>query len=86
MMTVDEYQRWKDDPLTVKFHQYLRDYRQDLMERWATGAIRAPEDLMAMARCQCCLDIVELDDDSISEFYRKTTKGSDDVPGNQEAG
>ena len=85
MMTADEYQRWKDDPLTVKFHQYLTDYRQDLMERWARGAIQSPDDLMAVARCQCCLEIVELDDDSISEFYRKTTKGSDDDNEGKEA-
>ena len=86
MMTPEQYDQWKNDPLTQLFHQYLRDYRQDLMERWARGAIQSPEDLMAMARCQCCLEIVELDDDSIASFYRQTTKGSDDVPGNQEAG
>lgn len=86
MMSVDEFQRWKDDPLTIKFRQYLTDYRLDLMERWAQGALRAPEDMMAMARCQCCDDIVKLGDDTISEFYRQSTKGSDDVPGNQEAG
>lgn len=73
-MNADEYQRWKDDPLTVKFHQYLRDYRQSLMDRWAEGALKEPESTMAMARCQCCHDIVSLDDDSIGEFYRQLPK------------
>jgi hypothetical protein len=86
MMNVDEYQRWKDDPLTVKFHQYLRDYRTSLMERWAVGSVRDEENLMAVARCQMAEEIVTFDDDTISKFYRQTTKGSDDVREDQATG
>lgn len=87
MMTVDEYQRWKDDPLTVKFHQFLRDYRLSLMERWAVGALK-DEELLAMGRCQLAQDLVELSDDFVSEFYRQTkeAKGSDDVREDQATG
>lgn len=85
-MNADEYQRWKDDPLTVKFHQYLRDYRASLMERWAAGGLKDEENLMAVARCQMAEEIVTFDDDTISQFYRQTTKGSDDVREDQATG
>lgn len=83
-MNVDEYQRWKNDPLTVKFHQYLTDYRQDLMERWAAGSLREPDSTMAIARCQMAEELVALSDEFISEFYRQT-KGSEHVGEDQDA-
>jgi len=72
-MTKEEYQQWKDHPLTKQFHQYLRDYRQTLMEKWAQGGYHpsSPDGLMAVARCQMADEIATLDDDSIDEFYRK---------------
>lgn len=85
MMNREQYEQWRNDPLTVLFHQYLRDYRQSLMERWAAGALKEPESTMAMAMCQMALDIVTLDDDSISQFYRQT-KGSEHVPEDQATG
>lgn len=84
-MNAEQYDKWKNDPLTVLFHKYLTDYRQDLMERWANGALQEPESTMAMARCQMAHDIVTLDDDSISQFYRQT-KGSEHVPEDQATG
>lgn len=85
-MNVEQFQQWKDDPLTLLFMQYLRDYRQDLMERWAQGSIVEPsEQLMAIARCQVAEEITTLDDNSVSEFYRKQ-KGIDHVPADQETG
>lgn len=71
-MSKEDYQQWKDHPLTQQFHQYLRDYRQTLMEKWAQGALSpdSPELLMAVARCQMADEIATLDDDSIAEFYR----------------
>jgi hypothetical protein len=88
MMNVDEYQRWRDDPLTVKYHQFLRDYRLSLMEKWAVGALK-DEELLAMGRCQMAADLTELDDDFIASFYRqspKEEKGSDDVREDQATG
>jgi hypothetical protein len=85
-MTSDQYQSWKDHPLTQLFHQYLTDYRHDLMERWAQGSIRAPEDLMAVARCQMAQELTSLDDNTISDFYRQQTKGSDDVREDKDPG
>lgn len=84
-MTVDEYQRWKDDPLTVLFHQFLRDYRLDLMEKWATGALQDKEELLAMGRCQLADDLAGLGDDYISDFYRQR-KGSEHVGEDQATG
>jgi hypothetical protein len=49
------------------------------MNRWAQGAMSAPqEQSMAVARCQMADEITTLDDDSISEFYRNN-KGEANV-------
>jgi len=77
MMDKEQYQQWAADPLTKKFHQYLKDYRQELMDRWAKGEI-TQDQTMAVARCQMADEIVTLNDDSISEFYRNN-KGESDV-------
>jgi hypothetical protein len=58
----------------VKFHQFLRDYRLSLMEQWAAGALRDKEEMLAMGRCHLALDLVELSDEFISEFYRQPPK------------
>lgn len=70
-MLKEEYQLWKDHPQTKQFHQYLLDYRKQVMEKWANGALIGDEALMGIARVQMAEEIVNLDDDSISEFYRK---------------
>jgi hypothetical protein len=86
-MNVEQFQQWRHDPLTVLFHKYLTDYRQSLMERWAAGKLQEPESTMAMGQCQMLLELTSLDDDTIGNFYRQQPKeGSDDAPGNQEAG
>ena len=70
-MTKEEYQQWAEHPQTKQFHQYLTDYRAQLMARWAQGALTGDDSLMAIARAQMADEIVNLDDDSIDEFYRK---------------
>jgi hypothetical protein len=79
-MNAELYAEWKADPRTLLYMQFLRDYRQSLMEKWANGALQDKEALLAMGRCQLADDLAGLDDDFISEFYRQTKKGSDDVP------
>ena len=76
-MSKEDYQQWKDHPLTQQFHQYLRDYRQTLMDKWAQGALNpsSPEAQMAVARCQMADEIATLEDDSIAEFYRTNQVG-----------
>lgn len=69
-MNKEEYQLWAEHPQTKQFHQYLKDYREQLMERWANGALVGNDSLMAIARAQMADEIVNLDDDSISLFYR----------------
>jgi hypothetical protein len=72
-MSKEEYQQWVDHPGTKQFHQYLKDYRLALMEKWAQGSLPpdSPESLMAVARCQMADEIATLDDDSVDDFYRK---------------
>lgn len=84
MMTRDEYEVWKHHPLTEKFHQFLRDYRVDLMSRWAEGEFSTPDlqasaikSVEAMAKCQCYRDLAELETDFISQWY--SGKGVVDV-------
>jgi len=85
-MNAEQYAEWRDDPRTLLYMQFLRDYRQSLMEKWAIGGLQDKEELLAMGRCQLADDLAKLDDDYISEFYRQTTKGSDDVREDQAAG
>lgn len=69
-MTPEQYESWKEHPQTKQFHQYLMDYRSDLMERWAQGKLHGEDNLMAIARAQQADEIVNLDNDAISVFYR----------------
>lgn len=85
-MTKEEYEEWRHNPLTIKFHQFLRDKRLELLEGWAEGVYDLPsteqsirENSAAMARAQCLLELAELPDDYVSGFYRQSTKGSTDV-------
>lgn len=82
----EAYLEWKHLPETKLFHQFLKDKRQALMEEWAEGQFQqqtmeqsAVLNSAAMAQAQCLLDLVELADDYISDFYRQKTKGSEDV-------
>ena len=73
-MTKEEYEQWLHNPLTKMFHQYLIDYRQVLMERWANGQI--PEDgtngnAYMIGQAQCLHDLVGLEPEEISAFYKE---------------
>jgi len=83
-MNAEQYAEWRDDPRTVLYMRFLRDYRQSLMEKWAVGGLQDKEELLAMGRCQLADDLTKLDDDFIQTFYRQTTKGSDDGREDQE--
>ena len=75
MMTTDEYQQWSSDPLTVKFHQFLADYRLSLSERWAQGEFPGEvQNAQQIGRAMMLADLRNLADDAISEFYRQPTK------------
>jgi len=74
MLDKERYQQWVLDSRTQDFFQYLRDYRLEMMERWAQGGLIGNDNLLAIARAQMADEIVNLDDDSISEFYRKQKK------------
>jgi len=78
-MDSKDYDVWKNHPQTVQFFQYLKDYRLDMMERWAQGGLVGEDSLMAIARAQMADEIVNLDDDAISEFYRNRNGEVKDV-------
>lgn len=40
----EEFQRWRDNPLTVEFLGLLKLRRQHLMEAWARGQSLTPEE------------------------------------------
>ena len=92
-MTKEEWLEWKHHPLTVKYHRYLLDYRQKLMENWAAGSYSQGTmeqmsllNLQAMSKALLLQDLAELDDDFVSEFYRQERKGSDDAGEDQGQG
>lgn len=78
-MSKEEYQEWAAHPLTQQFHQFLKDYRQYLMERWAKGQTQ-DQQAQEMAKCQLADTLLNMDDDAIYEFYRENHKeGAPDV-------
>lgn len=77
-MNKEDYLLWAEHPQTKQFHQYLKDYRANLMERWAQGALSGDDSLMAIARAQMADEIVNLDGDAISEFYRENKGDSNE--------
>lgn len=84
-MNAEEYAEWRDDRRTVLYLQFLRDYRQSLMEQWAAGGLQDKEGLLALGRCQLADDLAGLDADYIQEFYRQR-KGSEHVGEDQATG
>ena len=86
MMTKEDYESWKHNPLTEEFHQFLRDRRDSIMEQWAKGSFCLMDPMAAAltnqdasTRCQVLNELVELESDFISQFY---SKGGSDVSGN----
>ena len=70
-----EYSEWIDHPVTKKFHKYLEDYRQNLMERWAEGRLQDELNLLSIARCQMADEIISLNASDIAEFYKSIKQG-----------
>lgn len=70
-MDKDKFDMWINNPQTQEFFQYLRDYRQAVMERWASGRLQGDENFLAMARAQQADEIVNLNAEAINEFYQR---------------
>lgn len=75
-MSKEEYQQWKDHPLTQQFHQFLADYRKKWMEQWASGDLTGLEATQMSERCQMAAELISLPDDWIDEFYRDNKQGA----------
>jgi hypothetical protein len=78
-MDKEEYLEWANHPLTKKFHQFLKDYRQYLMEGWAEGSynhqsmeVVAMRNSEAVGKALMLETLVKLDDRAISEFYKES--------------
>lgn len=76
-MNKDDFTEWRNLPLSQEFFQFLKDYRLELMSRWANGEYSLPEmeasllkNTEALAKCQCYQDICELDPSYIEDFYK----------------
>lgn len=77
MITNEEFADWKASLQTKFFLKYLQDYREDLKEELATGRLtgdRADTTAMRHAEsigmCSLILDILGLEYQAISEFYK----------------
>ena len=69
-MTREEYQQWAEHPQTKQFHQFLLDYRNVVMEKWANGRLNGDAAMAERASAQFAFMLVNIADDAISEFYR----------------
>jgi len=77
-MELEEWQALVGRPEWRKFEQYLEDWRAQILDRIADGefqvADRAERDTLttdAIVRCQVMRDLVELQFETIGEFYYK---------------
>lgn len=75
-MNADQYQLWKEHPQTKEFLQYLKDYRNVLMERWARGYLVGDDNIASIARARFADETINLDDEGMKQFY-ETYKGDD---------
>lgn len=73
-MDADKYQLWKEHPQTKEFHQFLMDYRETVMEKWANGALNGELALSERAAAQFAFLLVNLSDDAISTWYKMQGK------------
>lgn len=69
-MNKEQYQAWLEYPQTKLFHQFLLDYRQSVMEKWANGVLNDDNALAERATAQFAYLLVNLDDEAIEEFYK----------------
>ncbi len=68
-LTPEEMADWRSDPVTRKVRQYLKDYRQDLMETWANGGVADELNAHARGLAQAAQDFEGIDYRTISDFY-----------------
>jgi hypothetical protein len=66
-MTHEEWLSLQGSSGWRSFRTYCVDYRDRIMEKWANGELKNPDE--GMYKCQILGDIADLDWDSISSFY-----------------
>jgi len=70
-MDKEKFLSWESHPQTQEVFKFWQDYRQDLVEKWASGAfISEKENWEAITKAQMAFTFANLAPDAISEFYQ----------------
>lgn len=72
MISKEVFQAWKESDSTKAVFKVIMDFRQKMMESWAEGEFSGDEAVKASAQCQANQDLVNLDYETIKEFYGVT--------------
>ena len=72
MIDREVFQAWKELDSTKEVFKVLMDFRQKMMESWADGQFSGDESVKASAQCQANQDLVNLNYETIKEFYGVT--------------
>ncbi len=72
-LTEADYQRWRHNPATKWFLQYLRDYRADLLQaandQWLASNLELSTAEEMKGRINCLEELVTLPFSAIAQFY-----------------
>ncbi len=60
---------WRRNPVTRKVRQYLKDYRQDLMEQWALGDIAGESNNFYRGVAEAFRQIEDISYDNFKVLY-----------------
>lgn len=84
-----DYQTWRHHPVTKVFIEYLRDYRQDLIEaatvQWLDGQLQIATADELRGRALAIDDIAELPFAAMIAFYDNINKKREDQEINAES-
>lgn len=62
---------WRQHPVTKQVRQYLKDYRQQIMEIWAHNDIADEAIRFYTGTCSALEQIEDLDYEDMRDFYQK---------------
>ena len=84
-LTKEEWEIWWDDPVTVIFRQYLKDYRSKLLELGLNQLLAGPFPLEDQGpwrqQCQLLQELSELDYEDLKRAYEGEDDNSDIATG-----
>ncbi|CDO34313.1 hypothetical protein SPHV1_1450005 [Novosphingobium sp. KN65.2] len=62
----DEFLRWREQPTTQAYLQFLRDFRDSLAKQWAAGESLSPED---QRQARTLGELADLSCNDVRNFY-----------------